>query len=406
MKGLFWVLLIFALAVAFTLAGKNDSAYVVLVYPPYRVELALNLLIALLVLSFFLGYMLLRFAIHTLRLPAYVRAFRVERKRKKGRKAMLDGLLAFFEGRYGKAEKFARKAVEMREFPAVTASVAARAAHELKAYERRDDYLDQAERLAPGYPIARLMTQAELLLDQRRPQEALAVLKQLHQAAPKHIPALKLELRAQQQARNWDEVIALTAVLEKREAIDASRAEQLKINAYLENLKRKAPDGQALQEYWQKIPADIKLNGEIALNAARYFVELEGLQKANEIIEQSLARQWDSDLVSLYGHCPGKDPLKQIQRAEKWLSAHPRDAGLLLTLGILCTRQELWGKAQSYLEASLGVEPGYQAHVALAQLLEKLQRPDEACRHYRLGMERALDAKESAGVCLAPVVNQ
>ncbi len=393
MKGLFWVLVLSALAVAFTLAGKNDTAYVVLVYPPYRVELALNLLIALLALSFFLGYGLLRFAIHTLRLPAYVRAYRLERKRKKGRKAMLDGLLAFFEGRYGKAEKFAKKAMEMHEFPVVTASVAARAAHELKAYDRRDAYIDEAERLAPGYPVARLMTQAELLLEQRRSQEALAVLKQLHQAAPKHIPALALELRAQQQAKNWDQVIALVSQLEKREAIDASQAEQLKINAHLEILKRKALDGQALKEHWQKIPADVRLNGKIALNAARYFAGLGADPVANEIIEQSLGRQWDSDLVKLYGNCPGKDPLKQIECAERWLPAHPRDAGLLLTLGTLCARQELWGKAQSYLEASLAVEPGYEAHVALAHLLEKMHHPDEACRHYRLGMEFALGAK-------------
>lgn len=393
MKGLLWILLLFALAVAFSLSGKNDAAYVVLVYPPYRVELAFNLMIALLVLGFLLGYGLLRLAVHTLRLPTYVRAFHLERKHKRGRKAMLDGLLAYFEGRYGKAEKFAKKAVELREFPAVTATVAARAAHELKAYDRRDDYIEQAERLAPGYPVARLMTQAELLLEQRRPQEALTVLKRLQPVMPKHIPALKLELRAQQQARNWDRVIALVAQLEKREAIDPNQAEQLRVNAHLENLKRKAQDAQDLKDYWQKMPSEMVSNDKIALAGARAFIAIGEEQTAKEIIERSLERQWDSDLAKLYGKCAAKDPLKQIERAEKWLGAHPRDAGLLLSLGTLCTRQELWGKAQSYLEASLAVEPGYDAHVALAQLLEKMHRPDDACRQYRLGVESALRTK-------------
>lgn len=393
MKGLLWILLLFALAVAFSLSGTNDAAYVVLVYPPYRVELAFNLMVALLVLGFFLGYGLLRLAVHTLRLPAYVRAFRLERKRKRGRKAMLDGLLAFFEGRYGKAEKFAKKAVDLREFPAVTATVAARAAHELKAYDRRDDYIEQAERLAPGYPVARLMTQAELLLEQRRPQEALTVLKRLQQAAPKHLPTLKLELRAQQQARNWDRVIALAVQLEKREAIDSSQAEQLRVSAHLETLKRTAQDPQALKAYWQKMPPEMVLNDKIARAGARAFIAIGEEQTAKEIIERSLERQWDGDLAKLYGKCAAKDPLKQLERAEKWLSAHPRDAGLLLSLGTLCTRQELWGKAQSYLEASLAVDPGYDAHVALAQLLEKMHRHDDACRQYRLGVESALGAK-------------
>jgi HemY protein len=56
---------------------------------------------------------------------------------------------------------------------------------------------------------------------------------------------------------------------------------------------------------------------------------------------------------------------------------------LLKTLGKLCARQSLWGKARSYLEASLAVEPTQAAHIALAQLLEILGKRDEALTHYR-----------------------
>jgi len=393
LRGLFWILAIFGLAVAFTLAGKNSASYIVLVYPPYRIELALNLLIAFLGAAFFLGYGLLRFSVHTLRLPAYVRAYRQTRRREKARKAMMDGLLAFFEGRYGKAEKFASNAIELEEAPVINASLAARAAHELRAYSRRDEYLIRAERLAPDYPIARLMTEAELLIDQRRYQEALIIVKRVLELEPKHLSALKLELKAQQQAKNWEQVLSLTMQLEKRGAIEETQAEQLKKNAHLEILKRKSLDSHALKEYWQKIPVDERLNSKIAFSAAQYFMALGNCQSALEIIEQSLERQWDSELIKLYGNCIGKDTLKQIQRAEKWLSSQPQDAGLLLTLGSLCTRQELWGKAQSYLEASLSVEASSEAHNALAKLLEKMQQLDEACKHYRQSLELALSRK-------------
>ena len=82
--------------------------------------------------------------------------------------------------------------------------------------------------------------------------------------------------------------------------------------------------------------------------------------------------------------------MKQIERAEKWLAAHPHDAALLLTLGRLCAQQGLWGKAQSYLEASLSVEPSAEAHIALARHLEKINKLDEACQHYRKSLELAL----------------
>lgn len=390
MKGLFWILAIFGLAVAFTLAGKNSASYVVLVYPPYRVELSLNLLIAMLSAAFFLSYGVLRLAIHTWRLPAYVRAFRQEQHREKGRQAMMDGLKAFFEGRFVKAEKFASSAMELQESPAINAALAARAAHELRAYPRRDEYLLRAERLAPDEPLVRLITQAELLIEQRQHQSALNVLKTVHELAPKHLTAMKLELKAQQQAKNWDQVISLVTQLEKRGALEATQAEQLKINAHLENLKRYAQDSQSLKEYWLKIPAEERLISKIAQAAARYFIALDGCQIALEIIEQSLDKQWDSDLIKLYGLCLGKDVVKQIDRAEKWLPSHTHDAALLLTLGSLCTRQELWGKAQNYLEASLAVEPSSEAHIALAKQLEKTQRLDEACKHYRQSLELAL----------------
>lgn len=390
MRGLIWVLAIFGLAVAFTLAGKNDASYVILVYPPYRIELALNLLIAGLVVTFFLGYVLLRLAIHTLRLPNYVQAFRLNRRREKGRKAMLDGLMAFFEGRFGKAEKYASRAMEMREFPVVSATIAARAAHEQRAFDRRDEYLQRAERLAPDHPVARLMTQAELLVDQRRSQEALTVLKRLHEAAPKHQGALRLELKAQQQARNWDQVVTLANQLEKRDVLEPTQAEQIRLHAHLENLKRKAADADSLKEYWLKLPNKDKLNSKISLTAARYFMGLGGCQTAHEILEQSLEAQWDSELVKEYGNCLGRDVTKQIDRAEKWLVQYPKDAALLLSLGRLCTRQELWGKAQSYLEASLAVEPTSDAHIALANLLEKMNRLDDAYKHYRQSLELTL----------------
>ncbi|TCV86384.1 heme biosynthesis protein HemY [Sulfurirhabdus autotrophica] len=398
MRGLFWILAVFGLAVAFTLAGKNTSSYVLLVYPPYRIELALNLMIALLLGIFFLGYILIRLATHTLRLPAYVRSFRLERRHKKARKITDNALLAFFEGRYEKAEKLASKAMEMQESPAITATLAARAAHEQRAFNRRDEYLMRAERLAPDESLVRLMTQADLLIDQRAFPEAMDSLKQLSVLAPKHLSAMRLELKAQQQAKNWEQVLTLVTQLEKRGAIESTQAEQLKINAYLENLKRKAQDDdKTLKAYWLKIPSAIRANTKVTFTAAQQFIKIGDDQTALSMIETSLEQQWDSNLIKLYGTCHSKDILKQLERAEKWLSTHPKDAALLLTLGKLCMRQELWGKSQSYLEASLSVEPTSETHIAFAQLLEKMKRENDACGHYRKSLELTLQQNSLPG---------
>lgn len=386
MKVLFWILAILAAAVALTLAAKHNAGYVLLVYSPYRIELSLNLFLTLLLAIFAAGYGAVRLAVHTLNLPAYVRTFRQERRRDRAREAMDDALLAFYEGRYAKAEKFAVIALESGEAPLANVLLAARAAHELKAYDRRDSYLEQAERVSREQPEPRLMTQAELSLDQRDFQQALQSLKELQTTTRKNLAALRLELRAQSQAKNWDQVLVLVAQLERRGAIDPIQASQQKISAYQENLKRKGQDLASLREYWQKIPSTDKTNSKIAWTAAQGFLAFRECQAAMEIITASLESQWDSDVVRLYGECLGKETLKQIERAEKWLKQHPQDAVLLQTLGRLCAKQELWGKAQSYLEASLSIEPNAGTHLELAHLLEKIGRADEAGKHYRASM--------------------
>ncbi|MHB9117755.1 MAG: heme biosynthesis HemY N-terminal domain-containing protein [Burkholderiales bacterium] len=390
MKTLLWILAGLTLAVSLTIAAKYNDGLVLLIFPPYRAELSLNLFVVLSLAAFIALYSLARMVQHTISLPGYVQAFRLSRRQNKARAALSTALTAFFEGRYVTAEKQAAAALAMDESPAVSALLAAQAAHRLRAFDRRDDYLAQAEKKAPEQNLARLITQADLLLDQRHPDEALAALKTLSAKDSRHPYALRLELKALQQAKMWDQIPPLVGQLEKREAIDSTQAEQVKINAYVENLKRKSDDLPTLKEFWQKLPGDARLQNKVALQAAQAFIASGDCQTAADIAGTSLERQWDSELAAVYGYCPGRDLLKQIERAEAWLKQYPRDAALLLSLGRLCMLQALWGKAQSYLEASLAVEATPHAHLLLAELLENLNRPDEACKHYRSSLEMSL----------------
>jgi HemY protein len=52
-------------------------------------------------------------------------------------------------------------------------------------------------------------------------------------------------------------------------------------------------------------------------------------------------------------------------------------------------QSQLWGKAESYLEASLAIAPSWEAHVELAHLAERMDRTDAANRHYRAAAEQA-----------------
>ena len=234
MKFLIWLLALFAAAVALTLAAHNPG-YVQLVYLPYRVELSLTLFVLSLLGLFVFGYLAIRLLLAALRLPAYVRAFREERAQSKGRAAMMEALTAFFEGRYAAAETAAVRAMQLGEKSGLNPIVAARAAHELREFDKRDAYLADAENKTVGEATMRLMAKTEFQLDQKQPQSALSSLKELSEAGKrKHVGALTLELKAQQQAGNWDAVLDVTGQLEKRNAIDDTLAIQLRQRAWLE----------------------------------------------------------------------------------------------------------------------------------------------------------------------------
>jgi HemY protein len=387
LKALAWIIVLFAVAVGVTLFARYNTGYALLVIPPWRIEFSLNVLLVALAVAFAAIYAVVRATSATMRLPRQVREYRVARRREQARNFLLEALREYFAGRYGRAEKAAAMAIESGEQPQLAAVLAARAAHELRAWDRRDQYLERAGGTNPDEDVIRVVTEAELLLEQHRHLEALERLKALPR---KHTAALRLELKAQQQAHNWERMAALAGELEKRGVFDTTQAGQIRRYAIAEDLKRKALDTRALEEAWRKVAPDERTNRRVAGAAARCFIALGGCARAHGIIEAALAAEWDTELVGLYAECDGGDTVARIERAEGWLKQHPEDAALLLTLGKLCAQLELWGKAQSYLDASVAVEPTWSAHLALARLHERLGNAEAARKCYRESLDLAL----------------
>jgi HemY protein len=381
-----------ALAVAFALAARYGEGYALFVYPPWRVEISLTLFLLASLALFAVVYGLLRLASHTARLPQQVAAFRRRARANRAHEAMRQAWQAFLEGRFGRAEKLAGRAYGLDESPGVAALLAARAAHAMRDPVRRGHWLARAVDAAGASRHARLAAEAEAAVDERRFEEARETLHELHATGPRHAATLRLLLRAEQGLQNWDEVLRLLRILEKRDAVPAEFAAQLRTTAIIENLRRKALDAEGLAAYWSTLPASDRTRARVAATAARLFIDLGDCARAHTVIRDALGEQWSSELVALYGECRGGDDLARIEQCERWLEAHPRDPGLLLALGRLCAGRELWGKAQSYLDASLSAQPSRAAHVELARLLERIGREADANRHYRAAADPKLPA--------------
>ncbi len=372
MRNLFWFITLFAVATAIALAVSLNTGYVLIVIAPWRIEVSLAVFVIGVILGCLMLYGLSRLVITTLSLPNRVQAYRLRRSRNRARSALYQGLTAYFEGNFKKAERHAELALEGEESPALSAVVAARAAHEQRHYEARDRYLDKAAELGHEARLMHLTTRADLLLDERRFTEALDLLREAHRAAPKQVRAHQLLLKAQVATGSWNAVLETVDLLEHLSGIDAIQAERVRRNAWQQLLRHNAHQGTDLLTLWRSIPSSVRSDNVLAHTAAGYLIDLGLHKEAQTIIERNLEREWDPPLVALYGECVGESTLSQIEKAERWLSDHPDNAVLLLTLAKLCMRQSLWGKAQSYLDASLFIEHSREGQHLKASLMEKI----------------------------------
>ena len=386
MRGLLWLLALAATAVGISLAARYNDGYLLLIVPPYRIEIALSLAILLFFTSFALLYLLLRTIGLTLSLPGRIGDYRVRRRREKAAASLHEAIRLLFEGRFTQALKKAGEAHAAGHSPGVAALLAARAAHGLREPEKEQEWLGRVNdaRLDP----ARLMLEAEMAIDHEHYAEAVSLLHALQNISGRHIAALRLELRAQQGCGNWPEVLRLARLLEKREALAPELAQEIKTQAHQETIRRQqqADEGQLLA-YLRAIPAKER-SLRLTHTACEALLEHGVYDDAQRMIEKQLEGQWDSELVQLYGQVRGSDLTSCIARAEKWLPQHPDDAQLLLALGRLCLHQRLWGKAQIYLEASLSLVDQRAVRLELARLFEQTERWDDAMPHYRAAAEQ------------------
>ncbi|MBN3811003.1 heme biosynthesis protein HemY [Paraburkholderia sp. Ac-20347] len=387
-RGLLWLALLFVVAVALATVGRFDAGQVLLVYPPYRVDVSLNLFVVGVVVAFLLLYAILRFVRNVVTMPRRVAAYRARARKEKAHSALRDAIGNLYAGRFSRAEKAARDSLADDNNKGAAGLIAANAAHRLHEYARRDDWLTQVD--DPELQEARLMATADMRADGRDADGALAALTEMRSQGGRRIHAQQIALRAQQQLKNWSEVLKLVKTLEKREALHPAVAVRLRQLAAENLLRDRRHNADALLELWHALSPIERHSPRLADCAAELLIALERQADARKIVEEALAQNWDARLLRRYPDTAGDDALPLIQKAEAWRKERPDDGDLLFALGRLCLKQQLWGKAQSFLEAALksanasNNEPlKIRSHRTLARLHEQLGDADKAATHYR-----------------------
>lgn len=388
MRTWFWTFLVLALAVGLALALHDHGGNVLIIAQPWRVELSLTLAVLLVLAGFCVVHVALRLLGWLTSSPERLRTWRGARAQKRDHDLLETGWVSLLEGRYSQAEKDFAKILSQSRSPGrkvLAALAAARAAHRMGEFGRRDEALSLARENAGSEPRlkeAAATVAAEMYLDQRRPKEALALLQPLQDASSRYFHATYLLLRAHAQLHNHDRVFALTRLLQRRGVINKTEALGYIETAVAARLHQEGMP--AYKAVWGELKSDERVLPEIALAAAA-IQEADGhADEASRILEAAIGARLDPRLLSAYSQCQPDQVAHRLSKAEVWLKSHPDDSALLAALGNLCLTGQLWGQGERYLLRSMKIRSDVRIHALLGNLYDRLGRSADAMKHWRL----------------------
>jgi len=319
----------------------GDPGYVAINFHGYLVEMSVPVLISITVLLFIAVWLIRRVIQAPRRLGEAAGRYRSGRAGQK----LTRGMIEVAEGNFAKGEKLLARAASTSDTPLL----------------------------------------AELQLDRQQYEQALATLRRLEENSRNHSHALALLGRLYYRLQDWQQLAELLPRVSKHGRVEQETIDKWAVRVHTENFAR-AADGDAVIAEWKTVAktlrADTTLLDAYYLNLMRAGLN----EKAEKDLVAALKSEWRGSLVRLFGLVEGPDASKQLKRAEGWLAKHGDDPDLLLAAARLCLRNELWGKARSYLETVISMRPTPEAYQEYGRLLNQLGEGDAAADAYREGL--------------------
>ena len=370
MRGVVWIILLFAAAVvAATALGRNDGL-VTVAWGAWRTDLSLNLFVLLLVAGCALTMLALQALNSLVSLPRRAQEWRGLRRERAAHAAMREALIEFLSARYGRARKAAQRALDFqpqtaplandRDFKLLAQLLAANSLHRMQDRPQRDALLQLAQEAAKGprgpgsAQDALWLCAAEWALDDRDAAAALLALGRLPPGAQRRTQALRLKMQASRMARQPLEALQTARMLANHQAFSPVVAKGLLRSLAGEALEQVHDSGQ-LQRLWSQLDAQDRRDPQVvALAAAR----------AAKLGAEDEARQW---LRPLWDRMPelevedraaaalalidvraglGMDWLPRVEAA---VQNQSQDTAVMAAAGMAFAERRLWGKARPLL---------------------------------------------------------
>lgn len=408
MRAALWFVGLFGVAVAIALFAGNNQGTITVFWPPYRVDLSLNLVVLLLALLFLILHVALRALAALFAIPGRARSWRIQHQERAMHMALLDALSHLVAGRYIRSGKAAESVLTREsalsrsgetlgyagQLRAVSHLLAAESAQALQNSTARDEHMRLALEQATQRDFQETREAVQLraarwALEDHDAQGALQRLDELPQGVARRTIAMRLRLTAARMARQTLLALETARLLIKHRAFSEVAAQGMLRGLALE-LVEKAYDPDQMMTLWEKLDSAERQIPEVAIAAGNRLIGLGG--------DVELARSWvlpvwermdvrsdgltDMQRVGLvqflersFSSMADVPEATWLTRIEQAQVTNPADPVLQYLAGITCMRLQLWGKAQLLLKQCLPRLPNAalaaSAWSALAELAQQ-----------------------------------
>ena len=370
MKLLVLAIIVLIGAIFLGLEIQKDPGTVVIQIRGWNIEASVALMAAAMLVTFAAFYLTVRITGTAFKAPKLIGKFRQHR----ARKALNQGMSELAQGHWSKAQRKLGKTTRCKETAILGYLASAQAAQQLGKLEKRDKFLRLAAQADSNPELVVGITEAQLMIENQQFEQAGSKLRQLQRQDPKNTLIIKLLKECYLQNEAWEDLAQILPDVEKYHVsnpADVLYMERLAHGHLLARASEIGNDTRALDDAWCEVPGSLRRDKQMLGAYIGYLVANGEGSRPEVILRNKINKQWDQDLVHMYGLIDSGAPPQQLLQAERWLKRHSDNAMLYLTLGRLALRNHLWSKARTYLERSIELNPMPETYMLLGKLLEQ-----------------------------------
>ena len=388
MSFIVYVLITLAAAAALGLLALEDPGYVLISRTPYEIEVSLVLAVVLAGIVLFAVYLVLRLLWAVLRIPRTAGRWRVNRRHALATQATLAGYSRLIEGEWEEAEEILSQRLGYGATPLLSALGAAYAAQQRADYDARDKYLLQARNQEPEHIEAVEITRARLLERAGQLDEARGVLEQLHEQGVRRRAVQGMLVELLQRQQDWPALESLFKDLKRSRILPEGEMKILNRDLQVRLLTSDArPDAGA--QVWSRLSRQERRDPVLTAVHVRSLIDAGNLKQAEKILRKAINRNWDGDLVRLYGHIRYEPIDALLKQAENWRVTHADDPDLLITLARFQLELKARDKALLLLVEAARIGVSGETYMELGLLLESIGESAKALQCYRRGLQES-----------------